>query len=167
MAEKRRSAKADKGFTKEERAAMRERAQELKAAAAKADGEDAVLAKIAEMPAPDRAKGERIHAIVTASAPGLSPSLPAIVNDIAPDELRGRYNAVFTLSWQIGPVIGPAIAGAALGDAYLVALAAACGACALLARLLARIVPTEANVPAPARTVIAPRPVARSRPQDA
>jgi MFS family permease len=81
----------------------------------------------------------------------LSPSLPAIVNDIAPDELRGRYNAVFTLSWQIGPVIGPALAGAALGhgrgDAYLVALAAACGGCALLVRLLARIVPTKADVP--------------------
>jgi MFS family permease len=84
----------------------------------------------------------------------LSPSLPAIVNDVAPDELRGRYNAVFTLSWQIGPVIGPAIAGVALGhgqgDAYLLAIAAACGACALLARLLARIVPTEANVPSSA-----------------
>ncbi|HEX6679011.1 MAG TPA: DUF1801 domain-containing protein [Gaiellaceae bacterium] len=85
MAERKGPAKADKGFTKEERAAMRERAQELKAAAAKADGEDAVLEKIAAMPAPDRAKGERLHAIVTASAPALSPRLwygmPAYAKD--------------------------------------------------------------------------------------
>jgi hypothetical protein len=61
------------GFTDEERAAMKEHANELKAAAGKADGERAVLAKIAEMPQPDRAMAERLHAIITASAPGLSP----------------------------------------------------------------------------------------------
>jgi uncharacterized protein YdhG (YjbR/CyaY superfamily) len=61
------------GFTAEERAAMRERAQELKAEARKADGENALLAKIAEMPEPDRVMAERIHAIVTASAPELTP----------------------------------------------------------------------------------------------
>jgi uncharacterized protein YdhG (YjbR/CyaY superfamily) len=62
-------------FTDEERGAMKERVQELKAAADKADGESAVLAKIAEMPKPDRAMGKRLHAVITASAPALSPRL--------------------------------------------------------------------------------------------
>jgi uncharacterized protein YdhG (YjbR/CyaY superfamily) len=71
--------KASKGFADEERAAMKERAQELKAAArrgpraSKADGESDVLAKIAEMPEPDRAMAERLHALIKASAPALSP----------------------------------------------------------------------------------------------
>src|SRR5437868_14316419 len=70
--------KASMGFTDEERAAVRERAQEIKAAArrgaraGKADGESAVLAKIAEMPEPDRTMAERLHAIIKASAPALS-----------------------------------------------------------------------------------------------
>ena len=72
-----------KGFTDEERVAMRERIQELKAS--KADGEGAVLAKIAAMPEPDRAIGKRLHAIVKASAPALSPKLwygmPAYARD--------------------------------------------------------------------------------------
>jgi uncharacterized protein YdhG (YjbR/CyaY superfamily) len=67
------SAKKSEGFTAEERAAMRERAKELKAEAQRADGERAVLAKIAEMQGPDRAMAERLHAIVKASAPALSP----------------------------------------------------------------------------------------------
>jgi len=69
--------KASKGFTDEERAAMQERARELKAAgrAGKEGEESAVLAKIAAMPAPDRTMGERLHAIIKASAPGLSPKL--------------------------------------------------------------------------------------------
>ena len=66
-------AKAIKGFSDEERGAMRARVKELKED--KADGESAVLAKIGEMPAPDRALGERLHAIITASAPALSPKL--------------------------------------------------------------------------------------------
>jgi len=82
-----------KGFTDEERAAMKERAQELKAEARrgprakkdKADGESDVLAKIAEMPEPDRAMGKRLHAIIKASAPALSPRLwygmPAYAKD--------------------------------------------------------------------------------------
>ncbi|MFL5735117.1 MAG: iron chaperone [Chloroflexia bacterium] len=74
-----------KGFTDEERAAMKQRAQELKADADKADGESAVLAKIAEMEEPDRAMGERLHAIIKASAPILSPKLwygmPAYAKD--------------------------------------------------------------------------------------
>jgi hypothetical protein len=71
--------KTSKGFTDEERAAMKERVRELKAAArrgpraGKADGESDVLAKIAEMPGPDRAMAERLHAIIKASAPALSP----------------------------------------------------------------------------------------------
>ena len=67
------SAKVSKGFTDEERAAIRARAQEQKAGASKADGERDVLEKIAAMPAPDRAMAERLHAIITASAPSLSP----------------------------------------------------------------------------------------------
>jgi uncharacterized protein YdhG (YjbR/CyaY superfamily) len=74
-----------KGFTAEERAAMKERAQELKAEARKADGESALLAKIAEMPEPDRAMAERLHAIVKANAPVLSPKtwygMPAYAKD--------------------------------------------------------------------------------------
>ena len=83
--------KASRGFTDEERTAMRERAQELKAAArrgpraGKADGESDVLAKIAEMPEPDRAMAERLHAIIKASAPALSPrtwyGMPAYAKD--------------------------------------------------------------------------------------
>jgi uncharacterized protein YdhG (YjbR/CyaY superfamily) len=79
------SGKASKGFTPDERAAMRERARELKAAANKADGESDVLAKIAEMSQADRAMAERIHAIVRASAPALSPrtwyGMPAYAKD--------------------------------------------------------------------------------------
>jgi uncharacterized protein YdhG (YjbR/CyaY superfamily) len=67
------SAKKSEGFTAEERAAMKERARELKAEAQRADGERAVLAKIAEMPEPDRTMAERLHKIIKASAPGLSP----------------------------------------------------------------------------------------------
>ena len=76
--------KQSKGFTKEERAAMRERAAELKAEAAKADGEEALLAKVAEMPPADRKIAERIHEIVKAEAPDLVPKtwygMPAYAN---------------------------------------------------------------------------------------
>ena len=78
------SVKKSEGFTAEERAAMRERAKELKAEEQKADGERAVLAKIAEMPETDRAMAERLHEIVKASAPELSPKtwygMPAYAN---------------------------------------------------------------------------------------
>ena len=74
------SAKKAKGFSAEERAAMKERAQELKAEARESD----VLAKIAEMPEPDRAMAERLHEIVKANAPALSPKtwygMPAYAN---------------------------------------------------------------------------------------
>ena len=67
------TAKASKGFTAEERAAMKERARELKAATDRESGERTLLAKIAEMPEPDRAMAERLHAIVKANAPDLWP----------------------------------------------------------------------------------------------
>src|SRR5215211_5982747 len=67
------SANKSKGFTAEERAAMKERAREQKAEAQRVDGERAVLAKIAEMQGPDRAMAERLHEIVKKSAPELSP----------------------------------------------------------------------------------------------
>ena len=83
--------RASKGFTDEERAAIKEHGQELKAAArrgpraAKADGESDVLAKIAEMAEPDRAIAERLHALIKASAPALSPrtwyGMPAYAKD--------------------------------------------------------------------------------------
>lgn len=93
MAEKRPAKKgADRsagGFTAEERAAMKERAAEVKAEArakrSKADGESDVLAKIAEMPEPDRSMAKRLHEIVTASAPDLAPrtwyGMPAYAKD--------------------------------------------------------------------------------------
>ncbi len=95
-----------KGFTPEERAAMRERARELKAEErankSKADGERDLLAKIAEMPAPDRAIAKRIHKVVMASAPGLSPrtwyGMPAYAKDDkvvcffqSADKFKSRY----------------------------------------------------------------------------
>jgi uncharacterized protein YdhG (YjbR/CyaY superfamily) len=72
-------------LTAEERAAMKELVQERKAAARGEDGESAVLGKIAEMPEPDRAMAERLHAIVKSSAPSLSPKtwygMPAYAKD--------------------------------------------------------------------------------------
>ena len=83
--------KPTKGFTNEERAAMRERAKELKTAArrgprgGKADGESDVLEKIAEMPKSDRAIAERLHALIKATATGISPrtwyGMPAYAKD--------------------------------------------------------------------------------------
>jgi uncharacterized protein YdhG (YjbR/CyaY superfamily) len=96
-------AKKDKGFTAEEKAAMKERAKELKAAANKAEAESDVLAKIAEMPESDRVMAERFHAIVRASAPDLSPKtwygMPAYANKDgkivcffqAADKFKSRY----------------------------------------------------------------------------
>ena len=74
-----------KGFSAAEKAAMKERARELKAEARKADGEKALLAKIAELPKPDRVLAERIHEIVKATAPHLAPrtwyGMPAYANE--------------------------------------------------------------------------------------
>jgi hypothetical protein len=77
--------KKTKGFTAEERAAMKERVKELKAGVGEADGESVVLAKIDEMAETDRAMGRRLHALIMATAPGLSPRLwygmPAYAKD--------------------------------------------------------------------------------------
>jgi uncharacterized protein YdhG (YjbR/CyaY superfamily) len=74
-----------KGFTADEKAAMKERAKELKAEALRADGENTLLAKIAEMSEPDRTMAKRLHPIIKASAPGLSPKtwygMPAYARD--------------------------------------------------------------------------------------
>ena len=96
------------GFTAEERAAMQERAKEVKAAsrrgprANKADGESDVLAKIAEMPEPDRVIAERLHALIKATAPALAPKtwygMPAYAKDgkvvcffTSADKFKSRY----------------------------------------------------------------------------
>ena len=101
-----RTAATDKGFSDEERAAIKARAQELKAEARanrdRAAGESAVRAALAAMPEPDRTMGERIHAIVTASAPSLGPKtwygMPAYARDgkvvcffQAADKFKARY----------------------------------------------------------------------------
>jgi uncharacterized protein YdhG (YjbR/CyaY superfamily) len=99
---KKTSGKASKGFTPEERAAMRERAKELKAEAQGEAGESDVLAKIAEMPKADRVMAERLHAIVRASAPALTPrtwyGMPAYAKDgkvlcffQSADKFKSRY----------------------------------------------------------------------------
>jgi uncharacterized protein YdhG (YjbR/CyaY superfamily) len=102
MAQKK-TPKKSKGFTADERAAMRERARELKAEAAKADGESALLAKIAEMPKSDRVMAERLHEIIKANAPALSPKtwygMPAYANEDgkvvcyfqSADKFKSRY----------------------------------------------------------------------------
>jgi hypothetical protein len=89
-------------FSAEERAAMKERARELKAAQNKEEGERALLAKIAEMPEPDRGMAKRLHAIITAAAPDLSPKtwygMPAYAKDDeivcfykSADKFKSRY----------------------------------------------------------------------------
>jgi len=85
MTDTKKAAKASDGFTADERAAMKERAREAKAASSKAEGLNDLLAKIAEMPEPDRALAERVHAIVMAAAPELEPKtwygMPAYSKD--------------------------------------------------------------------------------------
>ena len=97
-----RNAADGKGFTADEKAAMRERAREVKAESRKADGESDLLAKIAEMPAADRAMAERIHRLIKASAPELAPKtwygMPAYAKDgkvvcffQSADKFKARY----------------------------------------------------------------------------
>jgi uncharacterized protein YdhG (YjbR/CyaY superfamily) len=100
--------KKSAGFTDDERAAMKERAKELKAEArrgsrgTKADGESDLLAKVAEMPEPDRTMAERLHAIVKDNAPDLTPKtwygMPAYAKDgkvvcffQSADKFKARY----------------------------------------------------------------------------
>jgi uncharacterized protein YdhG (YjbR/CyaY superfamily) len=96
------TSKKSKRFTADEKAAMKERAQELKAEAARADGERMVLAKIAEMPKADRVMATRLHEIVKAGAPALSPKtwygMPAYAKDSkvvcffqSADKFKSRY----------------------------------------------------------------------------
>ena len=98
------------GWTDDEKAAMRERVKEQKAAALGADGERDLLAKIAEMPEPDRVMAERLHAVIKANAPALSPrtwyGMPAYAKDgkvvcffQAADKFKARY-ATFGFSDQ-------------------------------------------------------------------
>jgi MFS family permease len=79
----------------------------------------------------------------------LSPTMPAIVNDLAPDALRGRYNAMYSLSWNGGTIVGPVIAGVFLGAGLAVlfffGLIAACGLAAVMAVSLERHLPERAN----------------------
>jgi uncharacterized protein YdhG (YjbR/CyaY superfamily) len=85
MTDTKKPAKASGGFSPEERAAMKERAREMKAASSAADGVRDLLASIAEMPEPDRSLAERVHAIVMASGPDLAPrtwyGMPAYAKD--------------------------------------------------------------------------------------
>jgi MFS family permease len=101
----------------------------------------------------------------------VSPTMPALANDLAPDRLRGRYNGAFTLAWTTGFFVGPAVAGFAfatgLGEALLVGLIAACALAGLGAARLERRLPHHVNVvgsptardavePAPLRVEVAP-----------
>lgn len=112
-----RNSASSKGFTPEERAAMKERAQELKAAKSREEGEKALLAKIAEMPPKDRALGKKLHAIVTATAPELMPKtwygMPAYAKDDkivcffqSADKFKARY-ATFGFSDEANLDKGP------------------------------------------------------------
>ena len=96
------AAKTSKGFTPEERAAMRERAKELKAAANREEGEKALVAAVAKMPEPDRAMGKRLHELIKATAPELAPKtwygMPAYAKDDkvvcffqSADKFKSRY----------------------------------------------------------------------------
>jgi MFS family permease len=79
----------------------------------------------------------------------MSPTMPAIVNDLAPDELRGRYNGVYTLAWTSGFMVGPALAGAALASGFdtelFIALIGLCGVAAVVAARLEHHLPQEVN----------------------
>ncbi|HYT51777.1 MAG TPA: MFS transporter [Gaiellaceae bacterium] len=98
----------------------------------------------------------------------VSPTVPALVNDLAPDRLRGRYNGAFTLAWTSGFIVGPLIAGFALGAghgrAFFVGLICACGLAALGALDLERRLPAAANLggvtaaPEPLPVPLAPQP---------
>ena len=80
----------------------------------------------------------------------MSPAVPPLVNDLAPDRLRGRYNALYTLAWTTGFILAPLIAGIALGagqaTALFVGLIVTCGLGALVAVRLRRSIPQELDV---------------------
>ena len=100
MKTKQKTATKSGGFSDEEKAAARERLRELKAEAAKADGESELLAAIAKMPEPDRAMAKKVHALIKAAAPGLAPKtwygMPAYAKDgnvICFFKNAGKFNA--------------------------------------------------------------------------
>src|SRR3989442_8811867 len=95
------TSKKFKGFTDEERGAMKERFQELKGD--KADGESAVLAKIAEMREPDRAMGKRLHAIIRESVPALSPRLWYGMPAYAREGKDGKVVCFFQAAQKFNP----------------------------------------------------------------
>ncbi|HVM34617.1 MAG TPA: MFS transporter [Actinomycetota bacterium] len=80
----------------------------------------------------------------------MSPTLPAMVNDLAPESLRGRYNGAYSMSWSVGHMIGPAVAGFALehrsGNSLFAALVVACGIAGIVALRLERHLPPRANL---------------------
>jgi MFS family permease len=80
----------------------------------------------------------------------MSPTIPAIVNDHAPEELRGRYNAVHSLAWSAGHIVGPALAGfllgRGLGEEFFIGLVVACVGVGAYALRLERYLPAPANV---------------------
>lgn len=82
----------------------------------------------------------------------LAPTMPALVNDLAPERLRGRYNGALALAWTSGFIAGPLLAGpalaAGLGDALLATLIAACGLTVIGAQRLERTLPPALNLPA-------------------
>jgi MFS family permease len=88
-------------------------------------------------------------AVFAVGETALSPTVPAIVNDITPEHLRGRYNAGSTLAYTTGFMLGPVLAGLAIGQghatALLAGLIAACCLAAVLALRLARWLPAGAN----------------------
>ena len=95
--------KPSKGFTDDEKAAMRERARELKAEAAKADGEKELLAAIAKMEEPARSMAKKLHALIKAAAPALAPKtwygMPAYANDgnvVCFFKNAGKFNARYS-----------------------------------------------------------------------
>jgi MFS family permease len=87
----------------------------------------------------------------------LAPTLPALINDLAPDHVRGRYNAVFNVSSQAGQVLGPALAGALLagnhGPLLLVALAAICLTATALTTIARKLTPPAANIGTPQEAI--------------
>jgi MFS family permease len=77
------------------------------------------------------------------------PTAPAMINDLAPDHLRGRYNALMSISWQSASVVGPPVAGFLIGrgwgGAYIGVLVAGCGLVALLSLFTERRIPSRVN----------------------
>jgi uncharacterized protein YdhG (YjbR/CyaY superfamily) len=105
--------KTSKGFTDDEKAAMRERARELKAEAAKADGEKELLTAIAKMEEPARSMAKRLHALIKATAPALAPKtwygMPAYANDgnvVCFFKKAGKFKARYSNTQRLATWLG-------------------------------------------------------------